>query len=382
MNASFLTGPVTVRPEVRAAFAAPAVPHRDPAFLETMRKTRLMLTSLVNLPHVAVIIGSGTLANDAVGAQLTDIEGSGLILSNGEFGERLIDHARRWNLRFSVARRSWGNGFEWNQVRQLAERCRPAWIWAVLAETSTGVINPLTELRSLSEHTGAVLCLDAVSAIGLMPLDLTGVRFATAVSGKGMAAYPGLAAVFHDGRLARSERVPRYLDLEVYEGADGVPFTHSSNLLAALECSLALTNWSLKFDMVKQKSRALRAALREKSMRPVAREEDAAPGIITLAIPAEVSAAHVASALANDGITVAHQSRYLVERNWLQIALMGEIDEEAIGALPGLLAGHVEQLTRRPEADRGSLLPRIVADAIDGGACWLTTQRTRKYRRP
>jgi aspartate aminotransferase-like enzyme len=348
MNANFLTGPVALRSEVRAAFLAPPVSHREPAFLETMRRTRSTLTSLVNASHVALMIGSGTLANDAVAAQLKNIDGTGLILSNGEFGERLIDHARRWGLEIAVEQRPWGQAFDWNHVRQVAERCQPAWIWAVLTETSTGVANSLCELRVLSESVGAELCLDAVSAIGLMPVDLQRVRFATAVSGKGLAAFPGLAAVFHDGRLASPERIPRYLDLSAYEAADSVPFTHSSNLLAALERSLTLTLWPQKFEHVRQQSQALRAALRRNSIPPLARDEDAAPGIITLAIPVEVSAAEVALALAQQGIDIAYQSSYLRERNWLQIALMGELDDTALRRLPGLLAGHVERLTPRP----------------------------------
>ena len=341
MNASFLTGPVALRPQVRAAFLAPPVSHREPAFLETMHRTRAKLTSLVNGSHVALMVGSGTLANDAVAAQLRSIKGSGLILSNGEFGERLIDHARRWGLEFAVEQQPWGEAFDWNKVRQVAQRCQPAWIWAVLTETSTGVANPMAELRTLSESVGADLCLDAVSAIGLMPVDLRPVRFATAVSGKGLAAFPGLAAVFHDGRLANPERVPRYLDLAGYEAAEGVPFTHSSNLVAALERSLTLTSWPQKFECVRQKSQTLRAALRRHSLPPLARDEDAAPGIVTLAIPVKASAADVALALAQEGIEVAYQSRYLQERNWLQIALMGELDETALQLLPGALAGHV-----------------------------------------
>ncbi|HLA71169.1 MAG TPA: aminotransferase class V-fold PLP-dependent enzyme [Steroidobacteraceae bacterium] len=359
MNANFLTGPVALRPEVRAAFIAPPVSHRESAFLETMCRTRAALNSLVNATHVALMVGSGTLANDAVAAQLRCIDGSGLILSNGEFGERLVDHARRWGLRFAVEQQPWGEPFEWNRVRQLAQRCQPAWIWAVLTETSTGVANPMAELRALSESAGADLCLDAVSAIGLMPVDLRRVRFATAVSGKGLAAFPGLAAVFHDGRLASPAQVPRYLDLAGYEAAEGVPFTHSSNLVAALERSLALTSWPQKFESVRQKSQALRAALRRHSLPPLARDEDAAPGIVTLAVPGTASAADVALALADDGIDVAYQSRYLHERNWLQIALMGEVDETALRLLPGALAGHVRRrrlISARPAA-KGSARP-------------------------
>jgi aspartate aminotransferase-like enzyme len=341
MTANFLTGPVALRPEVRAAFLAAPVSHRDLKFLEMMSRTRASLKALVNASHVALLVGSGTLANDAVAAQLKGIEGTGLILSNGEFGERLIDHARRWNLGFTAERQHWGKAFDWSHVRQVAERCRPTWIWAVLTETSTGVVNPLVELLALSECVGADLCLDSVSAIGLMPVDLQRVRFATAVSGKGLAAFPGLATVFHDGRLASSEQIPRYLDLANYEATDSVPFTHSSNLLAALDRSLTLTRWPQKFERVRQKSQTLRAALRSHTLPPLARDAHAAPGIVTVTIPNDVSAADVGLALSEQGIQIGYQSRYLQQRNWLQICLMGELDESALRQLPGALAKQV-----------------------------------------
>jgi hypothetical protein len=48
--------------------------------------------------------------------------------------------------------------------------------------------------------------------------------------------------------------------------------------------------------------------------------------------------------------------------------------------LDGGLASRLELAS--DGADQNLSLPRIVADAIDGGAGWLTNQRTRKYRRP
>ena len=352
MNASFLTGPVTVSPAVRAAFGTPPMSHRSPGFIDSMRRTRAALISLVNAPHVALLVGSGTLANDAVSAQLAAIDAPGLILANGEFGERLVDHAWRWNLEFTVERQAWGAAFDWREVRRTAERIAPGWIWAVLTETSTGVANPLHELRALSEHVEAALCLDAVSAIGLTRVDLQGVRFATAVSGKGLAAFPGLAAVFHDGRIANSRRIPRYLDLSGYEATESVPFTHSSNLVAALECSLSLTDWPRKFERVAEESRWLRAEMQRLSMPPIAPERHAAAGVLTLELPDEVRTADVAHALAEQGFEIAWQSGYLIDRNWMQVALMGEIDAAALRALPGALAGCVERLVARRFRDR------------------------------
>lgn len=358
MTASFLTGPVTVAPAVRAAFGVQPVSHRSIEFIESMARTRAALTSLVNASHVSLLVGSGTLANDAVAAQLKASRRSALILANGEFGDRLVDHALRWDLEFTFERRRWGEPFDWDELRLIAERRTPAWIWAVLTETSTGVTNPLRELHALSQHVGAALCLDAVSAIGLTPVDLRGVRFATAVSGKGLAAFPGLAAVFHDGHLASSAHIPRYLDLSGYEAANGVPFTHSSNLVNALECSLSRTDWPGRFQRLAEDSCWLRAELRRRSLPPVARERDAAAGILTLEIPREVRTAEVATALAAQGIEIAWQSQYLIERNWMQVALMGETDADALRSLPDALAGSVERLAARsPGMDDSNYWP-------------------------
>ena len=43
-------------------------------------------------------MGGGTLANDVVGYQISLLPGRGLILSNGEFGDRLIGQAKRLGL--------------------------------------------------------------------------------------------------------------------------------------------------------------------------------------------------------------------------------------------------------------------------------------------
>ena len=341
MHASFLPGPVVLTQAVRVAFRGPPVSHRDPAFLEMMSRTRVALSSLVQASHVALMVGTGTLANEAVAAQLRCIGGPGLILANGEFGERLIDQAQRWNLSFAIERRDWGRPFDWPQARKAALRRRPTWIWAVLSETSTGVMNSLEELLALSEFAAAELCLDAVSAVGLMPVDFRGVRFATAVSGKGLAAMPGLAAVFHHGDLAPPGQVPCYLDLANYEAARGVPFTHSSNLLAALDRSLESTRWGEKFERVRRASIELRAALRSYGLPALATDTDAAPGIVTVALAADVCATDVAIELSKQGFHIAHQSEYLLQRNWLQICLMGEFDATVLGRLPGVLAAQV-----------------------------------------
>ena len=55
---------------------------------------------MVGCRFAQIFMGSGTMANDVIAAQLKHISGTGLIISNGEFGERLIDHAKSASIDF------------------------------------------------------------------------------------------------------------------------------------------------------------------------------------------------------------------------------------------------------------------------------------------
>src|SRR5215472_11450452 len=68
---NFLPGPVTVRREVRRAFEQAPESHRAEAFRRDFDSSRRILCELVGAGQVQLLMGSGTLANDAIGAQLS-----------------------------------------------------------------------------------------------------------------------------------------------------------------------------------------------------------------------------------------------------------------------------------------------------------------------
>src|SRR6185369_12434705 len=86
---SFLPGPVSLRPEIRAALDQLPVSHRGDRFKEDFAQTKMLLCQLVRAQRVEILLGSGTLANDVIAAQLSLLPAPGIILSNGEFGGRL-----------------------------------------------------------------------------------------------------------------------------------------------------------------------------------------------------------------------------------------------------------------------------------------------------
>ena len=145
---NLLPGPVSVSPQVKKAYGEPPVSHRSQAFLERFNNVKRLLLSLTGAGGVEILMGSGTLGNDAVAAQLSLIRGSGVILSNGEFGERLFDHARRFGLSFEQVEFGWGESFDPKRIEEPLCRERDIkWLWAVHSETSTGVLNNIEELR-------------------------------------------------------------------------------------------------------------------------------------------------------------------------------------------------------------------------------------------
>lgn len=348
MLASYLPGPVEVHEEVKRAFESGPVSHRSDRFMADFRSTKRMLCELTQAKHAEILVGSGSLANDAVGGQIKLLNQPGLILSNGEFGDRLIDHATRLGLQFEVCRKDWGEPYDYAELRQrLGRDPRPHWIWAVHCETSTGVLNDLETLKAIAAEAGARLCLDCISAIGTVPVDLRGVYLASCVSGKALASFPGLSMVFYHHELAPAPHaLPRYMDLGYYAEQDGIPFTHSSNLLHALQTALRRTDWPAKFSQIAEIASWLRGRLRDLGFRVLAPEAQASPAVFTIVLPREIDSRTIGAQLKSEGYLLSHQSGYLLKRNWIQICLMGEWERPNLQALPDVLAGLCARQTR------------------------------------
>src|SRR5215471_17561160 len=211
---NFLPGPVTVRREVRRAFEQAPESHRGNSFLKEFQAAKQVLCELVRASKVELFLGSGTLANDVIAGQLSLENKPGLILSNGEFGERLLDHGKRAGLQFKAQEYAWGEAFDLTRVRKALESdTAPKWLWCTHCETSSGVLNDLPRLKALCSEFQVKLCLDCISSIGTTPVDLTGVYLASCASGKGLRSYPGIGMVFYHHDPIPSARLPRYLDL-------------------------------------------------------------------------------------------------------------------------------------------------------------------------
>ncbi|MFD2680439.1 aminotransferase class V-fold PLP-dependent enzyme [Bacillus seohaeanensis] len=341
---NFLPGPVPLHEDVEQAFKQVAISHRSSDFVDEMKEVRTKLCSLVNAKEAQIVVGTGTLANDLVAAQIKKLPGKGLVVANGEFGYRLIDHATRFKLDFYTIEKQWNEKVSMEEMERFLEMHNDvSWVWIVHCETSTGYLFDLEKTQALTKRHNVKLCVDACSSVGVVSVDFKDVYLASTVSGKGLGSYPGLAIVFHQEPIVPDRQIPRYLDLGQYALADSTPYTHSSNLISALHEAVKRVDLEHRYTLANAFKQMLTSA-----GFVVFGDEEYSPGIITISLPPFISSKDMGNKLKEKGIIISYESDYLVKRNWVQFALMGNITshevETACTILQQTIAVKVEQV--------------------------------------
>jgi aspartate aminotransferase-like enzyme len=160
------------------------------------------------------------------------------------------------------------------------------------------------------------------------------VYLASGASGKALASFPGLCFVFYAHDIApEPERLPRYLDLGYYAAKSGIPFTHSSNLIGALDAALGRFESDEPFRQLETLSGIVRPGLRDLGWAPLVPDSLSTPAVVTVALTNGYRAAAIGERLGREGLMIAHHSEYLAERNWFQVSLMGHRTVEPVECL-------------------------------------------------
>ena len=338
-----LPGPVTTAEAVRAAFHQPPIYHRGPEFIRRFMKVRSLLGKIVGGRDVALLNGSGTLGNEAVAATLAagPRKGRGLMLINGEFGERLARQATRFGLEPRVLSWPWGEPWDLDEVEAaLAQEPAGSWVWGVHQDSSTGVLNDLPGLVKLASARDIRVCVDCISSLGAVPLDLRDVYLATGATGKSLGAIAGTAIIFADlealQHLDRS-RVPSYFDIAAAMRSEGPCYTFPSPTLLALETALqeyaTPEKAQASYDRYQEMGLAVREQLRRLGLPPLAREDCACPVVTTFAPPGEESSQEFVHRCRGWGFAIGGESAYLAQRRLVQIATMGAITRDMFASL-------------------------------------------------
>jgi aspartate aminotransferase-like enzyme len=327
------TGPVAISSQVLNALKEPAISHRSLTFKQLLHKTTDLLCTAFNVRETFILTGSGTLANETMLQQVKCLNEPGLILSNGEFGSRLIEQSRRNNLNFIEYKLDWGESFDLNEIEIIIKLHSIKWLLFCHCETSTGVVNNLDDITSLATLHNCMCFVDCMSTVGTMPMDLSKVSMATASSGKGFASIPGFAIIFSNIKIYSNNKIPTYLDLAHYSVNRGIPFTISSNLLKGLFVSLRQKLDDEHFELIKEYGNQFYKILNNYNVVPFSQPYTK---VFTIAAPSK-NCKQLIKEVKKQRVVISYESDYLKIRGLCQLASFGYYKERQLQHVVKLL---------------------------------------------
>ena len=193
-------GPATLSRRVKMAMLHDCASGEE-KMLATIAFCRRYLLDLCNGhgSHAAVpIVGSGTSGVEAAIGTFVPENGKLLIHTNGIYGDRLVEIARKIRTPYASFRTAPYTPPTAGQFED-ALRADPAitHVMVVHCETSTGILNPVEEIAAVCRRRGKGLLIDAVASFGAFALDARTLGYDAAVcsANKGLQAPPGLAWV-------------------------------------------------------------------------------------------------------------------------------------------------------------------------------------------
>ena len=242
-------GPVNVSARVRAALARPDLCHREPEFAELQAsiRGRLVEAFAPGADFTSVLItGSGTAALEAAITSVLSARGRLVVVSNGVYGERSAAMAAAAGLPHTVVEGEWTEPPDLAAVERALGAPDVEAVAVVHHETTTGLLNPVTDVARLARRHGKLVLVDSVSGLGGDALDVGDVDLVVGTGGKCIQAFPGLGFVLvrRDvmARLVTHPRRSLYLCLPVHWEAQErrtVPLTPAVQLAYALDEALA-----------------------------------------------------------------------------------------------------------------------------------------------
>ena len=243
-------GPVNVSPRVQQALLRGDLCHREEEFSDLLVAIRAkLLQAFAPSGYTAVpVTGSGTLAVEAMVSSALPEGKKLLVINNGVYGERMLHMAEAHRIPAVELRYDWTERPALGQIESTL-RADPAIDAVALVhhETTTGLLNLVTEVGAITRRAGRLLLLDAVSSLAAEDLDLIrdGVDLCACTANKCVQGLPGVSFVLvRTDAMTAMQHYPRrslYLHLPLHWEAQekrSIPFTPSVQTWYALDAAL------------------------------------------------------------------------------------------------------------------------------------------------
>ena len=341
----FTPGPVNVADNVRLAMGKKDICHREVDFdllLQSIESKLLKIFDVNPVDYRAVVItGSGTAANESM---LSSVVGDKniLILSNGEFGERLVEISTIHNKNTFRLDSPWGEELDLNKIKVYLKHNNIDVVAMVHHETSSGMLNPIEKIGSIVNEHGAIFIVDAVSSAGAENIDMEKchIDFFSSSSSKAMGSLAGLSFIL--GKTSAFEKLKllpvktAYLNLYKFyhfiKNVSQTPNTPAVHLFYALEQALANILYigaEHHYSLLKRRAKYLRKGLLNLGLKFLINEKDMCSVLTTIHLPKHIDIRLLRQRLREKSIII-YEGKGCFANKVFQVGNIGELSEQDI----------------------------------------------------
>jgi len=243
-----------IDPVVYRAMANPQVGHLDPWFTHMMGELQILLRSVFRTENRITypVSASGSGAIEAAVFNVLEPGDECIVCVNGAFSERMAIIADRTGCKVHRVEAPYGRTTNPDDIRRTAQGKKIKFVGLAHGETSSGVVQRISDYRKVADELGALLIVDAVASLAGVELDIDRERIDICLSGsqKAISAPPGMAPITVNARveeLLRARKTPvqswyfDFLPIMNYWGKERTyHHTPPVNLLYALREALRL----------------------------------------------------------------------------------------------------------------------------------------------
>ncbi len=190
--------------------------------VENIRRRLVELATSRPDEYTAVLMqGSGTFCVEATLGSVVRPADRLLVAANGAYGKRMGVIAEYYRLQCHVMKFDETEAVDPAKIdAYLTEHEDVTHVSVVHCETTTGVLNPLSEIAAVVKRHGKTLIVDAMSSFGGVPIDMAGlgIDFMISSANKCIQGVPGFGFIIaRRSLLEQCKGVARSLSLDLYD---------------------------------------------------------------------------------------------------------------------------------------------------------------------
>lgn len=243
----FIPGPVEISPKTWAAFTRPMIGHRSEAFRELYRSIQPRLQELFDTQQ-PVFLSTSSAWGVMEAAVRNCVSRRVLNCMCGAFSDKWLEVSRRCGKEAEPLQVDWGKQIDPEQLDAKLATGRFDAVTLIHNETSTGVMNPLSDLCAIArKYPDVALIVDTVSSFSAVPIamDRLGIDVLLTGSQKALALPPGFSLFsVSEKAFARAEQQTDrgyyfdFLEFKKNAESDMTPTTPSIAHIHALQSKL------------------------------------------------------------------------------------------------------------------------------------------------